>query len=311
MGIWSFASSTVPDPDGRKRDEVNAESVERVLADPGGGRLDRPRSGGALAARWRQGAADACSGSTLTPTPRRTSSTTSSTRTCGGFLRRELDFYLKNEVMHLDDIDQDGKSAPDVERYLDKLRAIRRVGHKIIDFPRPARGLPEAALAEEEVRGRDALVCHARPRAGGALRGDRGERPPARGVGPAVRHRRDHWRHGRARLLRAADRVDFLRANPYLVVDTSLFDAAPFVERLLASIDDLDESTDGLLAPQRELPGTEPAQCALPSAGAVHLHRSTVQHCCHGRIPYKNEYEHSSWLSMHQGPNRRSSLALR
>ena len=31
----------------------------------------------------------------------------------GGFLRRELDFYIKNEVMHLDDIEHD--DAPRVE----------------------------------------------------------------------------------------------------------------------------------------------------------------------------------------------------
>lgn len=50
----------------------------------------------------------------------------------GGFLRRELDFYIKNEVMHLDDIESD--TAPRVEQYLSKIKAIRRIAHKIIDF---------------------------------------------------------------------------------------------------------------------------------------------------------------------------------
>lgn len=50
----------------------------------------------------------------------------------GGFLRRELDFYIKNEVMHLDDIESE--TAPKVEQYLAKVRAIRRVASKIIDF---------------------------------------------------------------------------------------------------------------------------------------------------------------------------------
>jgi very-short-patch-repair endonuclease len=50
----------------------------------------------------------------------------------GGFLRRELDFYIKNEVMHLDDIERE--SAPRVEQYLSKIRAIRRITHKLIDF---------------------------------------------------------------------------------------------------------------------------------------------------------------------------------
>lgn len=50
----------------------------------------------------------------------------------GKFLRRELDFYIKNEVMHLDDVENE--SAPRVEQYLSKVKVIRRIAHKIIDF---------------------------------------------------------------------------------------------------------------------------------------------------------------------------------
>jgi adenine-specific DNA-methyltransferase len=50
----------------------------------------------------------------------------------GGFLRRELDFYIKNEVMRLDDIQR--AEVPRVESYLDIVKALRLVGHDIIDF---------------------------------------------------------------------------------------------------------------------------------------------------------------------------------
>ncbi|MFQ5752057.1 MAG: DNA methyltransferase [bacterium] len=50
----------------------------------------------------------------------------------GGFLRRELDFYIKNEVMHLDDVENE--TAPRVEQYLSKIKVIRKVAHKLIDF---------------------------------------------------------------------------------------------------------------------------------------------------------------------------------
>ena len=50
----------------------------------------------------------------------------------GGFLRRELDFYIKNEVMHLDDVESE--AAPGVERYLSKIKVIRRIGTEIIGF---------------------------------------------------------------------------------------------------------------------------------------------------------------------------------
>jgi adenine-specific DNA-methyltransferase len=50
----------------------------------------------------------------------------------GGFLRRELDFYIKNEVMHLDDIESD--TAPRVEQYLSKIKVVRRIAGKVIVF---------------------------------------------------------------------------------------------------------------------------------------------------------------------------------
>ena len=50
----------------------------------------------------------------------------------GGFLRRELDFYIKNEVMQLDDIEHE--SAPRVEQYLSQIKVIRGIAHKIIAF---------------------------------------------------------------------------------------------------------------------------------------------------------------------------------
>ena len=45
----------------------------------------------------------------------------------GGFLRRELDFYIKNEVMLLDDLD-----VQHIESQLNIIKAIKLVGEKII-----------------------------------------------------------------------------------------------------------------------------------------------------------------------------------
>ena len=87
----------------------------------------------------------------------------------GTFLRRELDFYIKNEVMHLDDVENE--SAPRVDQYLSKIKVIRKVAGKIIRLPRPARRLPEKTVAEEKVCGRDALLHRGRLHPGGVLSG--------------------------------------------------------------------------------------------------------------------------------------------
>lgn len=50
----------------------------------------------------------------------------------GGFLRRELDFYIKNEIMHLDDLDTENEKR--FEQYISKVKVIKSIGNKIIKF---------------------------------------------------------------------------------------------------------------------------------------------------------------------------------
>ena len=49
-----------------------------------------------------------------------------------GFLSRELDFYLKNEVLNLDNMEAAGKQA--AEGWFQQMRLIKSVGSEIIDF---------------------------------------------------------------------------------------------------------------------------------------------------------------------------------
>jgi adenine-specific DNA-methyltransferase len=50
----------------------------------------------------------------------------------GGFLKRELDFYIKNELMHLDDVENE--TASRVEQHLSKVIIVRRIAGKLINF---------------------------------------------------------------------------------------------------------------------------------------------------------------------------------
>lgn len=51
----------------------------------------------------------------------------------GSFLRRELDFYIKNEVMYLDDIQQVDKFA-DIEKNLSLIKCLRAIALELITF---------------------------------------------------------------------------------------------------------------------------------------------------------------------------------
>ena len=50
----------------------------------------------------------------------------------GGFLKRELDFYIKNEVMRLDDLE--AADVPRAESYLAKVKVLRKIAQHLIDF---------------------------------------------------------------------------------------------------------------------------------------------------------------------------------
>lgn len=51
----------------------------------------------------------------------------------GGFLCRELDFYIKNEVMDLDNI-QDAPTFANIEGSLHQIQTLRAIAREIIDF---------------------------------------------------------------------------------------------------------------------------------------------------------------------------------
>ena len=90
--------------------------------------------------------------------------------------------------------------------------------------------------------------------------------------------------------------VDFLKENPNLVLDTCHFDS-DFKDRLLAHFDNLDNGTDGLL-----IHGENFQALNL----LTEKYRESIR-CIHIDPPYntktsgflyKNAYEHSSWMSM-------------
>ncbi|MFH0937912.1 MAG: hypothetical protein V1899_01285 [Planctomycetota bacterium] len=129
-----------PDEQGRKQDAINAETVQKVLA------AIRSEDGTeihsfiqALSAPHPSSSASSAPSAVKSLLEKRLADYTKRNtfdylihKDLGKFLRRELDFYIKNEVMHLDDVENE--SAPRVEQYLSKIRVIRKIAHKIIAF---------------------------------------------------------------------------------------------------------------------------------------------------------------------------------
>lgn len=211
----------------------------------------------------------------------------------GGFLRRELDFYIKNEVMHLDDVESE--TAPRVEQYLSKIKVIRRIAHKIIDFLAqledfqkklwlkkkfvvetsycirlgviPEEFYPEIA-ANDAQREEWVRLC-----AIDEIRGDL--TTPGYSVPLSV---------------------EFLKAHPTLVVDTRNFDAL-FTTRMVNAVEALDKITDGLLLHSENFQALSfISRTARQSVDCIYI--DPPYNTSKNDFAYKDNYQHSSWLSM-------------
>ena len=211
----------------------------------------------------------------------------------GGFLRRELDFYVKNEVMHLDDIENE--TAPKVEQYLAKVRAIRRVASKIIDFLAQLEEFQKALwLKKKFVVDAHYLVTL-----------DRVPEELHQAVADNTKQR-EAWvqlykiDQIEASLTTPAYSVpltiEFLRANPFLVVDTSLF-GIDFRRALERSMQPFESSFTGLLVHGENFQAMSLLQRRFRNTlDCVYL--DPPYNTDAGPIAYKNGYRSSSWATM-------------
>jgi len=283
-----------PDPDKRKAAAINSATAERITQELTAGDFD---------SAWVQGLA------TKMPTDKSpdrtlldkqlTDYTARNTfdyfihKHLGHFLRRELDFYIKNEIMHLDDIE--GESAPRVEQYLSKVRAVRRIAHKIIDFLAqieafqkklwlkkkfvvetnycitldriPEEFYPEIAANEAQ---REEWV---RLFAIDELRGDLAAQPYSDPLSPA-----------------------FLKDNGQLVLDTANFSRS-FVDRLLGKLQDIDASLGGVILHGDSFQGLR-FLVARYFRAVKACYIDPPYNTGNDDFVYKDDYQHSTWLSM-------------
>jgi adenine-specific DNA-methyltransferase len=96
--------------------------------------------------------------------------------------------------------------------------------------------------------------------------------------------------------LAEAGSVDYLKENPYLMVDSALFDAA-FKQGLLAAIHDLDDSLDGLLVHGDNFQALHILQTRYSEKVSM-SYIDPPYNTGLGDFSYKDKYLHSSWMSL-------------
>lgn len=209
----------------------------------------------------------------------------------GGFLIRELDFYIKNEMLLTADIVPDTTDALEQqlltnETKLKKAIALKQIAHKVIRFLAQLENFQKKLWLKKKLVN-EANYCMTLDKVPVELY--------AEICGNAAQH--DEW----VELLVINElegysnplTVDFLKDNPYLMLDTGLF-SETFKEALLQSFDDLDAEVNGVISHSDNYQALrllknrfrEEVKCVYIDPP----YNTDVS-----SIPYKNNYRHSSW----------------
>jgi len=211
-----------------------------------------------------------------------------------GFLSRELDFYLKNEVLILDEMETAGEER--AEGWFQMLRVIKAVGGRIIDFLDQIERF-QKMLWEKRKFITETQYCITVGNINEAFYGDIAACDAQWAEWKELFHideeQADLFTSGKSRQDR---RIAFLKGHSTLVLDTKHFNP-DFVDRLLGSIDDLDGKTDGLLIHSENFQAL---------SLLLEKYWNTVK-CVSIDPPYntgldefiyRDMYQHSTWMSM-------------
>lgn len=211
-----------------------------------------------------------------------------------GFLSRELDFYLKNEVLNLDEMENAGEDC--AEGWFQLMRVIKAVGSRIIEFLDQIECF-QKMLWEKRKFITETQYCITVGNIDGGFYPDIAAWEPQwiewRELFHIDEEQTDLFTSGKSK---KDKRIAFLKAHPTLVLDTKHLEQE-FVDRLLGTFNDLDDMTDGLLVHSENFQALNLL---------LEKYREKVK-CIYIDPPYntggdgfayKDSYQHSSWLAM-------------
>ena len=211
----------------------------------------------------------------------------------GGFLSRELDFYIKNEVLHIDDLD-----PQHINSQLSIVKAIKQVGQKIIQMLAQLENFQKKLwLKKKFVVQSDYCITL--------------DRVPEKLYPEVIANeaQRKEW----VRLF-AIDEIkgdmmteaysepltiEFLKQNKFLVLDTAFFDAK-FKHQLVKSMENIDEQTNGLLIKSENFQALRLLQEKYRRAISCIYIDPPFNLKQNGDFLYRTDYKDSTWCSLLQ-----------
>lgn len=214
----------------------------------------------------------------------------------GKFLNQELDFYIKNEVMNLDNI-QDNTDFSHIEQNLQTIKTLKTVAKEIIAFLAQLEDFQKKLwLKKKFVAGCHYLIT---------LDHLTEEQMQTALANPKQTAQWLALFNVNTSGLNAAE---LCKNYPHLVVDTALFEPS-FQADVLNNLHDLDEKTNGLLIHSDNFQALNLLQERYKEQVKC-IYIDPPYNTGEDGFPYKDNYKSSSWLSMFQDRLNLSSRLL-
>ncbi|MDP3396867.1 MAG: site-specific DNA-methyltransferase [Methanoregula sp.] len=211
------------------------------------------------------------------------------------FLNDELDFYIKNEMFYLDDLGTD-REVP-LAPYVNRVQVMKAVSLKIIDFLSQIENFQKRLWEKKKfvISTNYCMTLDLIPES----------------FYPEITSNMDQiaeWKDlfsigdptGQATLNRkkgAPIDAEFLKENPYLVLDTKHF-PQEFKDKLLATFDDLEDATGGLMVKSENWQALNLLQERYKEQVKCIYIDPPYNTGDKKQFNYKDNYQHSSWLAM-------------
>ena len=272
------------------QDKINKETLHRIQE-----ALKKSKETGML---FKEESGDTLLGRNLRKYTRKNTSDYFIHKDLGGFLRRELDAYIKNEVINLDDVFKSNLEI--IGKRVLECRVLRNICHKIIEFLAQIENFQKKLWEKkkfvlqtdycitldyiDEKHYHEILTNKEQLKAWKDLYGF---------------DMKDEIKNLKCTLdeyKQESNQIEVLKSNPTLMLDTKFFDY-DFKLKLLAEIEISDDKINGVMI------NSENSQ-ALNLLAAKYERKIDIVHIdppyntqTSGFL-YKNNYMHSSWLSM-------------
>ena len=202
----------------------------------------------------------------------------------GKFLNQELDFYIKNEVMNLDNI-QDSTDFSHIEQNLQTIKTLKTVAKEIIAFLAQLEDFQKKLwLKKKFVAGCHYLITL--------------DHLNEAQIQAALDNPKQtaEWQALFNVNTSGLNAVELCKNYPHLVVDTALFEPT-FQADVLREIEHLDDKTNGLLIHSDNFQALNLLQERYKEQVKC-IYIDPPYNTGEDGFPYKDNYKSSSWLSM-------------